>query len=316
MYRNGIEVIYFAYKPDDKLYRSLKRLADGKLLPEAVRVFLTLDDRDFAEKSEHNGDLSENECGNDIKGSGIADRIKASARGIPKVGIEYIRHSEFRHGGTRQLATESSPYEKVLLITQDAVPYDDRLLEKLDEALDNNDAACAYARQTAYSDADDIEKIYRRFNYPLKSRSKTASDIEKIGIKAFFCSDVCCMYRHDIFDKVGGFDRSLKFNEDSIFAFHALKAGYTVEYVADAVVYHSHNDPLDLKFKRSRDLAASQKEHPEVFGCVSSEHEGIRFLSYAVRYLIKKKNFKGIAGLFLSCAAKYAGYFAGKHFKT
>ena len=331
MYKNGIEVIYFAYRPDKKLFHSLAMISSQELLPDSVRIFLTVEDEaydrmsgdgqkdvTYSIDSKQPGDgasLEITDIGWERPDDGFLEKVRIAADGIRNISVEYIKRSEFGHGRTRQIAMDSSKYEKVLLITQDAVPQGRDLTLNLSRALEDPDAACAYARQTAYRDSDDIEKIYRKFNYPATSRSKTASDIKKMGIKAFFSSDVCCMYKHDIFDTIGGFDKSLKFNEDSIFAFHALKAGYTVEYAADAVVFHSHSDPLKVKFKRSIELAVSQKEHPEVFGSVSSEHEGIRFLFVALRYLVKKKNYIGITKLFMNCIAKYAGYFYGKHFK-
>ena len=39
-----------------------------------------------------------------------------------------------------------------------------------------------------------------------------------MGIKTYFCSNVCAAYKKDIFEKLGGFvDRTI-FNEDMIYA--------------------------------------------------------------------------------------------------
>lgn len=35
-----------------------------------------------------------------------------------------------------------------------------------------------------------------------------------MGIKTFFCSDVCAAYRVDLFHKLGGFESPVIFNED------------------------------------------------------------------------------------------------------
>ncbi|MCR5324808.1 MAG: glycosyltransferase [Lachnospiraceae bacterium] len=293
MYKHGIEAIYFAYEPDDRIYVSIGRMLRQKKAVDSIKIFLTANVEDDAFEDKITG-------------------IFKNYRDKTEYKIIYIKRKDFGHGRTRQEAMDSSKYDHVLLITQDAVPVNDMLTANLYAALENEDAACSYARQEAYSYANEVEKLYRRFNYPAMSRSKTASDLEKTGIKTFFCSDVCCMYKHDIFDSLGGFDVSLKFNEDSIFAFHAIKGGYSVEYAADAIVYHSHNDALIKQFRRSRDLARSQKEHPEVFENVSSENEGIRFFVHSAKYLVKKKDYKDLFILFCTCAVKYAGYFIGK----
>ena len=295
MYKQGIEVIYFAYEPDDRIYVSISRILHQKVPVRSVRIYVTANVED--------DDLEKR----------IDDIFKNNAGNIHHE-IIYVKRNDFGHGKTRQAAMKTSEYEYVLLMTQDAVPVNEFLTEKMSEALKNEDAACVYARQEAYPYASEVEKLYRKFNYPTASRSKTASDLEKIGIKAFFCSDVCCMYKHEIFDSLGGFDESLKFNEDSIFAYNALKGGYSVEYAADAVVFHSHDDTIIQQFKRSRALAVSQKEHPEIFENVSSENEGMRFFMISAKYLMKKKKYKDIFALFRTCAAKYAGYCAGKRF--
>ena len=298
---NRIHVIYLAYRPGSRFYESVGMMPGQSLKPDVLSVYLTLDDADY--------DRSDT----DEIYAACKKRILENASGIRKVEVIPVRKSGFGHGLTRQKAIDASDCEYVLFMTQDAVPCDRFLIENLFTALDNPDAACAYARQRAYREADDVEKIYRLFNYPKKSRTKSAIDIEKYGIKAFFCSDVCCMYKHSVFDLIGGFDTGLKFNEDSIFAFYALSKGYTVEYNADAAVFHSHNDSLKTKFFRSRDLARSQKEHPEVFGHVSSEHEGMKFFTRSASYFIKKRKYSAVISLFLNCAVRYLGYFAGKH---
>ena len=325
---NRIHVIYLAYRPDARLYESIKMMSEQTLKPDTLSVYLTVEDTGVKKNRTH--ESGKDEAGldnggsaifqeNDIAGAAeletVREKVWDSAHGIRRVEVLPVRKSEFGHGATRQRAMDASNCEYVLFITQDAVPCDKRLVQNLYSALGNPDAACAYARQKAYPDADDVEKIYRLFNYPKKSRTKTAIDIEKQGIKAFFCSDVCCMYKHSVFDLTGGFDTSLKFNEDSIYAYHALTKGYSVEYAADAVVYHSHNDSLKQKYLRSKDLAGSQAEHPEVFGRVSSEHEGIRFFTRSFAYFIKKKKYRSAVELFLNCAARYIGYFMGKHMK-
>ena len=294
-----LEAVYLVYEPDGRLYESVGMLARQVRKPDILTIYMTVED-----------DAPEDDPGTEA----IREKIRACALGIDNIRFNDVRRSQFGHGRTRQQAMDESGCEYVMFITQDAVPYDNSLTLELLRALDNPDAACAYARQRAYPDADDVEKLFRAFNYPRKSRSKAAADIGKIGVKAFFNSDVCCMYRHSVFDAVGGFDRELKFNEDSIFAYNALMHGYTVEYVAEAVVWHSHNVDLKKLFARSADIARSQLEHPDIFENVSSAHEGIRFFTKGAGYFIRNMRPLSAVRLFIYCAVRYAGYFKGKHF--
>ena len=40
---------------------------------------------------------------------------------------------------------------------------------------------------------------------PLESRVKTKEDLDTLGIKTFFCSNVCSAYRRSEYDAMGGF---------------------------------------------------------------------------------------------------------------
>lgn len=132
----------------------------------------------------------------------------------------------------------------------------------------------AYGRQLADRDCRIIEKYTRSFNYPAKSRIKSREDLPELGIKTFFCSNVCAAYRRSAYEKLGGFITHTIFNEDMIFAGRLILDGGSVAYRADARVVHSHNYGCMQQFRRNFDLAVSQADHPEVFAGIRSESEG------------------------------------------
>ena len=47
-----------------------------------------------------------------------------------------------------------------------------------------------------------------------------------MGIKAYFCSDVCAAYNRETYNKLGGFIKKTIFNEDMIYAGGLVKKGY------------------------------------------------------------------------------------------
>ena len=60
--------------------------------------------------------------------------------------------------------------EYVLFMTQDAVCYDDYVIENLLNAFDDRKVGIAYARQNfAREDVDEIERMTRENNYPEES---------------------------------------------------------------------------------------------------------------------------------------------------
>ena len=209
----------------------------------------------------------------------------------------------------------------LLFLTQDAIPADDCLIERLYEAFATGresdrqqPVAAAYARQLPMPDCHVIERYTRSFNYGKESRIKTADDLETLGIKTFFCSNVCAMYRRSIYEALGGFERHTIFNEDMIFAGKLIQNGYAVAYCAEAKVYHSHNYSGLQQFHRNFDLAVSQADHPEIFEGVPSEGEGMRLVKDTAKYLLKSGRPWLLVSLVCKSGWKYMGYKLGKKF--
>lgn len=230
--------------------------------------------------------------------------------------VHHLTKEEFDHGGTRARAAELSDADVMVFMTQDAMPADRELLAELLKALDQEEnIAAAYARQLPNAECSFVERYTRAFNYPDTSLVKTKADLDKYGIKTFFCSNVCAAYKKDIYEKQGGFVRRTIFNEDMIYAGGLIQAGYGIAYAAEARVIHSHNYNCMQQFHRNFDLGVSQAEHPEIFEGVPSEGEGMRLVKKTLAYLIHSGRIWLIPGFVLQCAGKYAGYLAGKNFR-
>ena len=165
------------------------------------------------------------------------------------------------------------------------------------------------------ADCGVIERYTRDFNYPAVSRLKGKEDEDELGIKTYFCSNVCAAYRRNIYLKLGGFTKKTIFNEDMIFAGHAVEAGYQIAYAADAQVIHSHNYTAMQQLHRNFDLGVSQADHPEVFGRLHSEGEGIRLVKKTAKWLVENGHVLLLPQLVMASGSKYAGYWLGKHYK-
>lgn len=231
------------------------------------------------------------------------------------ITVKHLSKREFDHGRTRNHGVKLSDADAFVMMTQDAMPADEFLLERLLESLRGEKVAVAYARQLSGKDSGEAERYTRQFNYPAESRVKTKADLPELGIKTFFCSNVCAAYRRDVFDKLGGFVNRAIFNEDMLYAAKAVEAGYGIAYAAQAKVYHSHNYTYRQQFKRNFDLGVSQADHPEVFAAYPSESEGIRLVKSTVEHL-KKKGMRGkIPDVIIQSGFKYAGYLMGKRYR-
>ena len=232
-----------------------------------------------------------------------------------RVKITHIRKEEFDHGGTRHMGAMQSKADFVVFMTQDALPANDRMLEELMRPFEDPQVAASYGRQLPASDCNLIERYTREFNYPAESRVKSLKDLETLGIKTYFCSDVCAAYRKTVYDSLGGFEEKTIFNEDMIMAARMIHSGARVAYAAEAKVIHSHNYSCMQQLKRNFDLAVSQAEHPDIFENVRSESEGIRLVKDTAAYLVKKKKPWMVISLVVKSGFKYIGYRLGKNYR-
>lgn len=235
---------------------------------------------------------------------------------LPEMEVFHLTPETFDHGGTRDRAARMSQADYLLFMTQDAVPADNRLIEKLMEAMEASpDVRAAYARQLPRAECRLEERYTRGFNYPEDSFVKRKEDLPRLGIKTYFCSNVCAVYQRKTYLHLGGFPVRTIFNEDMIFAAGLIQNGYAVAYAAEARVIHSHNYSALQQFHRNFDLAVSQTDHPEVFSGIRSEGEGIRLVKSTAAFLIRKRKPWRIPGLIWNSGWKYLGYLLGKRYR-
>lgn len=231
------------------------------------------------------------------------------------IEVYHIDKEAFDHGGTRNQGASYTDGEYLLFMTQDAIPVDNRLVERLAAAFKKPEVKAAYARQLPKEDCRELERYTRKFNYPEKSRIQRKADLNTLGIKTFFCSNVCAMYERETFLKQNGFVKHTIFNEDMIYAGGLIKNGYEIAYVAGARVLHSHNYSGWKQLQRNFDLAVSQVEHPEIFGGIASEQEGIRLIKQSAVHCMRIGKPWLIISLVFSSGCKYIGYRLGKNYR-
>ncbi len=284
------DVIIPTYKPDRELLDILDMLGKQTVKPEHI-IIMNTEERYLA-------DLLKNE----------------SYSPAGNVKIYNIAKEEFDHGATRAAGVMHSDADIFICMTQDAVPADENFVKNLTAPL-KDDIAVSYARQLPKAGSGIAERTAREFNYPDKSCVKGPDDVERLGIKAFFCSNVSCAYRRDIYDRLGGFIKKTIFNEDMIYACGAVKAGYSIAYAADARVYHSHDYSAREQFRRNIDLGLSQAEHPEVFEGLSSEAEGKKLVIKTIKAMARGGEILHIPGYIWTTGCRYAGYLIGKNHK-
>lgn len=231
------------------------------------------------------------------------------------IEVHHLPKAEFDHGGTRDAGMRLSEADVVVCMTQDALPADEYLIENLVAAFADPAVWAAYARQLPKEDCREVEKYTRSFNYPEKSRIKGKNDLSKLGIKTFFCSNVCAAWRREKYLEMGGFEKHTIFNEDMILAGKLVQKGGLIAYCGEAKVIHSHNYSALQQFHRNFDLAVSQQMHPEVFGGIRSESEGIRLVKKSLGYCLKIRRPYLMLQVVTQSTGKLLGYKLGQRYR-
>ena len=171
--RIKIDVIIPAFRPGDKLEQLLKRLQKQTWRPNRIIIMNTERQYWNAERYEPLFEGSETE-----------------------LTLIHLAQEDFDHGGTRHRGILESDAEICICMTQDAIPHNRELVKNLVSALmAGEDIAASYARQLPAADCGVIERFTRDFNYPGISRVKGKEDLEILGIKTYFCSNVCAAYK-------------------------------------------------------------------------------------------------------------------------
>lgn len=283
-----VNVVIPTYKPDNSLKEIIRRLNIQTIRPQRILLVNT-----------------EPELENEI------EYLKQD-----NVTIINIKRSQFDHGGTRDFAMKQLTGDYVIYMTQDAMPANRNMIEALVSPMEaDHSIAVTYGRQLPSKDCGIIERYTREFNYPAEDKVVTEAQIKQLGIKAYFCSDVCAAYRVKYYELVGGFPGKTIFNEDMIYAAKALSLGYKKMYCSKAKVVHSHNYTVKQQFKRNFDLGVSHRQFSYIFKSeLKTEDEGIRLVVDTAKYLVNNGYWYMTPKLIVHSGAKYLGYRMGKKY--
>ncbi|WP_293914057.1 glycosyltransferase [Deinococcus sp.] len=226
-----------------------------------------------------------------------------------------IERSDFDHGGTRNLGARlarDQGADILVFMTQDAIPANDGWLDELTAPILSGEAVATFARQLPRPGASPLEQFSRYFNYPAASRTRTQADIEQMGVKAFFFSNVCSAVRADVFWEVGGFPEHVIMNEDMTLAAKLLRAGHAIKYVAESEVIHSHDYSLAQQFRRNFDVGAFFADAGTLLEGASVGGEGLRFVKEQLRYVTRHGRVDLVPLVILEAATKFTAFQLGK----
>ena len=229
--------------------------------------------------------------------------------------IQTIDRGQFDHAGTRTAMCHQAKNEILVFFTQDAIPVSNYALEHLIAGLmQSPEIAVAYGRQLPNPAATGAAQHLRDFNYPSQSNVRRFSDRNHYGFTTIFASNSFAAYKKSALAEVGYFGSNLIFGEDTCTVGRLLKKGYSVAYVSEAEVFHSHNYSCMEEFRRSFDIGVFHTlENWLLSSYGSPQGRGKAYLLSELQSLFGEHRYMELVEFILRSAMKIFGYTCGRH---
>ena len=237
------------------------------------------------------------------------DRTREIAAKFDRVRVLPVE--KFSHGGTRNDGARAARGEIVVLMTQDALPQNDRWLAELLKPLADPKVAATYSRQVPYPGANPMESFFLATHFPGGESVRREAGAGDLGLRSVFFSNVAAALRRDLLLQFP-FDTTLIMSEDQQVSRDLIQAGYSVVYQPESVVVHSHNYTLNVCFRRYFDSVYSLTQIFSTHGMGTSAAMGFSYLFREIAHMVRHHPL-WLPYYALYTAAKTAGTLAGHY---
>jgi len=184
--------------------------------------------------------------------SGSTDATTEIARRYP-VRLEQIAPEAFHHARTRNYAAGLAKGEILVFLSQDAIPASDRWLAAFTSDLKEPSIGAVYGRQLPKAESGLERRSAFAAMYGESRIVKMPMDGVGLGHKYYHFSNANSAIRRSVWE-VTRFPEDLKVFEDVGIAKRILDSGWSIVYEPEAAVYHSHDFPLNILFRRYFDI--------------------------------------------------------------
>lgn len=189
-----------------------------------------------------------------IVDSGSTDGTLEIARGFP-VRVLRIRREDFSFGRSLNIGCEAASGDFLVFLSAHCIPRGEDWLESLLAPLAAGKVAYCYGRQlggerSRFSEARHFEKFF--------------PETSRVPQEGFFCNNANAALLRDCWRR-HPFDEELTGLEDMHMAKRLVEQGQSVGYVAEAAVYHCHEETwLTVRRRYEREALALRRIMPNV----------------------------------------------------
>lgn len=169
--------------------------------------------------------------------------------------IEYIDKEHFSFGRSLNMGCEVAIGNILVFISAHCIPTDDRWFSNLISAIERDEAEYVYGRQIGASTTKFSENILFEKFYPLET---------EIPKKEIFLNNANAALKTECWSALR-FDEKLTGLEDMEMGKRLVAKGCRIGYVAEAAVYHIHNETWQkVKNRYERESRALESIFPEI----------------------------------------------------
>jgi rhamnosyltransferase len=184
--------------------------------------------------------------------SGSTDATLEIVRRYP-VRLERIPPETFHHARTRNYAAGLAKGEVLVFLSQDAIPASDTWLAAFLSNFNEAAVGAVYGRQLPKAESGLERRSAFAVMYGGARIVKIPMDGVGLGHKYYHFSNANSAIRRKVWEATR-FPDELKVFEDVGIAKRVLDSGWSIVYEPGAAVYHSHDFPFGILFKRYFDI--------------------------------------------------------------
>jgi glycosyltransferase involved in cell wall biosynthesis len=220
--------------------------------------------------------------------------------------IVNIKKEEFSFGKSLNLGCLNANGELLVLISAHCIPKDRFWLKNLIMPFESPDIVLAYGRQLGVEHSKFSEKQLFKKYFPAQDANPQ---------EGFFCNNANSCLRKDAWD-TRPFDEDLTGLEDMDWAKFQVSQGMKIAYIAEAVVFHIHEESWNqVKRRYEREAFALKDIMPEV---QVSFFDMLRYIFMAIfldtkQALNEKIFFKSFLEICFFRFYQYLGTYTGNH---
>ena len=240
-----------------------------------------------------------------IVDSGSEDRTREIAESY-NCRILGISKEDFTFGRSLNYGCTAATGDFLVFVSGHCIPASDTWLSNLLKPLQENLCVYSYGRQIGNDKSKFSERQLFKKYYP---------EISQIPQKDYFCNNANAALKRDVWE-INHFNEDLTGLEDMELAKRLVEHGHKIGYVADAPIYHLHDEGWRTLHRRyEREAIALQGIMPEVH---VSFLDFMRYTASAILLdmgaaLDERVLLKNLPGIFLFRLMQFWGSYQGNH---